>query len=165
MLLALLPGLLGVGLIRWPPSEGLERGGLDLLFVSRSLESAARSTFGPPSPRRRFSIERLITDAPLSVVARVLDDGPIPMGPYVYVDSEGRVTTVLCRCMPSQVRAFSGNGYYDLQPLEALGPIGSVAMRGMDGFSKKNHTSRQEVHEKPITERLRWPLHRTRNDR
>ena len=35
LLLALLPGLLGLGLIRWPPAEGLERIGLDLLFLAR----------------------------------------------------------------------------------------------------------------------------------
>lgn len=139
--------------------------GLDLVFVSRSLEAAARSSFGSPSPGRHFSIERSITDAPQSVVARVLDDGPIPMGPYVYVDREGRVTTVLCRCMPSQVRAFDSNGYYDLQPLESLGSVGTVATRGMNGFTQEPQASKRKTRDRPITERLRWPLHRKRNDR
>lgn len=35
VLLALLPGLIGLGLIRWPATEGLERNGLDLLFQWR----------------------------------------------------------------------------------------------------------------------------------
>ncbi len=35
ILLALVPGLLGAALIRWPPAEGLERAGLDLLFKWR----------------------------------------------------------------------------------------------------------------------------------
>jgi adenylate cyclase len=35
LLLALLPGLVGVALVRWPPAEGLERSGLDALFKLR----------------------------------------------------------------------------------------------------------------------------------
>jgi len=35
VLLALVPGLVGVALIRWPPAAGLERAGLDLLFRLR----------------------------------------------------------------------------------------------------------------------------------
>ena len=35
VLLALVPGLIGAALIRWPPAEGLERAGLDLLFLWR----------------------------------------------------------------------------------------------------------------------------------
>ena len=42
ILLALVPGLIGAGLIRWPPAEGLERAGLDLLF---------QLSGGRPSPK------------------------------------------------------------------------------------------------------------------
>ena len=35
LLLALVPGIIGAALIRWPPSAGLERTGLDLLFLAR----------------------------------------------------------------------------------------------------------------------------------
>ena len=35
LLLALLPGLIGAGLMLWPPAEGLEKAGLDLLFITR----------------------------------------------------------------------------------------------------------------------------------
>jgi adenylate cyclase len=35
LLLALVPGLLGATLVRWAPTEGLERAGLDLLFQRR----------------------------------------------------------------------------------------------------------------------------------
>lgn len=35
ILLALLPGLIGILLIRWPPAEGLEKSGLDLMFLAR----------------------------------------------------------------------------------------------------------------------------------
>lgn len=40
VLLALLPGILGALLIRWPPAEELERGGLDTLFKWRGERSA-----------------------------------------------------------------------------------------------------------------------------
>lgn len=40
VLLALVPGLLGIGLTRWPPAEGLERAGLDLLFRMRGERPA-----------------------------------------------------------------------------------------------------------------------------
>ncbi len=42
ILLALAPGLVGVALIRWPPAEGLERAGLDLLFQWRGARPAPR---------------------------------------------------------------------------------------------------------------------------
>ena len=35
LLLALVPGLVGAALVRWPPAEGLERAGLDILFQRR----------------------------------------------------------------------------------------------------------------------------------
>lgn len=35
ILLALLPGLIGILLMRWPPAEGLEKSGLDLMFLAR----------------------------------------------------------------------------------------------------------------------------------
>jgi adenylate cyclase len=40
LLLALLPGIVGLALIRWPPAEGLERSGLDLLFRLRGPRPA-----------------------------------------------------------------------------------------------------------------------------
>ena len=40
ILLALAPGLVGVGLILWPPAEGLERAGLDILFQWRGARPA-----------------------------------------------------------------------------------------------------------------------------
>ncbi|MFH1109147.1 MAG: hypothetical protein V1790_08145 [Planctomycetota bacterium] len=65
------------------------------------------------------------------VVARLIDDGPAPMGPYVYLNAPpGRaVTTVLCRCSPSQVEAFIETRYYDLVPLETIDPSSGELMR------------------------------------
>ena len=54
--------------------------------------------------------------APDVVVAGIVEDGPIPMGPYVYVDAaDQRVTTLLCRCSPSQVDRITDTGYYQLE--------------------------------------------------
>ncbi len=95
-----------------------------LLFVSRSLDQAAADAHGPPLPHRRFSIERGVDACPNVVVARILDDGPMPMGPFVYLDAATcSVTTLLCRCMPSQVDLFIEDIYYDLLPLPATSPL------------------------------------------
>lgn len=89
-----------------------------LIYVSRSLENAAKTEFGPPLPGRQFAVERDLTQQPNIVVPRLLDDGPVPMGPFVYLENETHdVTTVICRCMPSQADNFVETGYYDLRPL------------------------------------------------
>jgi hypothetical protein len=94
------------------------------LFVSRTLEESARREFGDPLPGRAFSVEADPKDARDVVVVRLLDDADVAMGPYVYLDPspDGDVTTILCRCMPSQVDAFLETRYYRLAPLESLGP-------------------------------------------
>ncbi len=91
------------------------------IFVSQSLETAAAAAFGPPLPGRRFSVERGFDEQPNVVVARVLDDGAQPMGPFVYVSARDRsVPILLCRCMPAQVSDITDSPYYDLLPLESL---------------------------------------------
>lgn len=86
-----------------------------VLFVSKVLEDAAAEQFGPPLPGRRYSIEKSLEEAPRVVVARVVADGPVPMGPYVYVAGEDHtITAILCRCMPSQVNEFVETRYYEL---------------------------------------------------
>lgn len=88
------------------------------LFVSRSLEDSARSEFGTPLPERRYVIEG--TD-PAAAIVRILEDGPVPMGPIVYLEAaSGRPSTVLCRCMPAQVREVIGTRNYDLLPIDNL---------------------------------------------
>ena len=58
-------------------------------------------------------------------VARVLDDGPTPMGPFVYLQAATRsVKTLLCRCMPSQAEHFVADEYYQLLPIDYLSGIG-----------------------------------------
>ncbi len=95
--------------------------GVKRLFVSSTLEGAAEDKFGGPLPGRNFAIERSVADAPDAVVVRIIEDGPIPMGPYVYLAADTHeVTTLLCRCSPSQVSRIVEMDYYSLLPLECL---------------------------------------------
>jgi len=93
--------------------------GLRLIFVSQSLEAAAATEFGKPLPGRRYSIERSLEQAPCVVVARAIDDGPQAMGPIVYL-SEGtrNVSTLICRCMPAQVKQLVATRTFDLTPFD-----------------------------------------------
>lgn len=96
-----------------------------VFFVSRELEELATKQFGSPVSGRTFAIERATREAPRVVVARVLDDGPVVMGPWVYVGRgpARKIVTLLCRCMPSQVSELVATIGYDLQPVEAI-PVG-----------------------------------------
>lgn len=105
--------------------EVLDDDKVDILFVTRTLENAAKKAFGSPLHGRQFSAERGVSDAPLTVVARLLEDGPVPMGPYVYVLAGSRdVTTLSCRCAASQIDRFVETKYYNILPLEVLGVWG-----------------------------------------
>jgi hypothetical protein len=93
--------------------------GAELIFVSESVESAARADFGQPLPGRRYAVERRLEEAPRIVVARVIDDGPVPMGPFVYLSAGTRcVSTIICRCMPAQAKSLLAAHTYDLAPLQ-----------------------------------------------
>jgi len=90
--------------------------GADILYVAQSVELAARAEFGPPPPGRKFSIERNVGDAPRTVVANIIDDGPTPMGPVVYLMKDNRdVSTLICRCMASQGGLLLGQADYALE--------------------------------------------------
>lgn len=90
-----------------------------LVFVSASLEAAARAAHGPPVAGRRASIERNVEEAPNLVVARVLDDGPTPMGPIVYVrPATTDIVTIICRCMKSQAQQVMRTDEYRLLALD-----------------------------------------------
>ncbi len=88
--------------------------GAHIIFVTQSVEVAAQKEFGPPPPGRRFSVERAVEESPTVVVARVIDDGPVPMGPIVHVNARGDITTVNCRCMPTQAQRLVAQGGYGL---------------------------------------------------
>lgn len=91
------------------------------IYVANSLERAARNAHGDPRPGRRYAIEADLAQHPDVVVARVLSDGPQPMGPWVYLQAPDRaVTTLICRCMASQVDNIVETVEYELVPLSTL---------------------------------------------
>ncbi len=93
--------------------------GVDLIFVSQNLEAAAVAEFGKPLPGRRYAIERRVDQAPKVIVARVIDDGPVAMGPILYLSAGTRaVSTIICRCMPAQAKRLVGTSTYDLWPFQ-----------------------------------------------
>jgi hypothetical protein len=100
--------------------------GAQLIFVSESIESAAKAEFGQPLPGRRYAVERGLDEAPRIIVPRVIDDGPVPMGPFVYLSAETRcVSTLICRCMPAQAKSLLATRTYDLVPLQTA-PVGAL---------------------------------------
>ncbi|HEY5909939.1 MAG TPA: hypothetical protein VJA21_04975, partial [Verrucomicrobiae bacterium] len=120
--------------------------GLDLIFVSQNLESAAAAEFGPPLPGRRHAIEAAPAQASKVIVARVLDDGPVPMGPIVYLKSPSRdVLTVICRCMPAQAKKLGRTVEYELRPW----PGSSIPRPGAATWLGRA--------DRPLEERLRLP--------
>ncbi len=115
-----------------------------VIFASARLETLARQQYGPPLPGRLHSLETavasdaLASDAlasdgvasdavasePGAIVARVLEDGPLPMGPIVHLLRDGTIGTLTCRCMPSQVDDFVETLPYDLAPIQELADLG-----------------------------------------
>lgn len=90
--------------------------GLSVMYVAESLERAAAAAFGGPLPGRQFAVERSVAECADVVVARLLVDGPVPMGPWIYLAADGVVTTLLCRCSPSQVGENPAGFSYELLP-------------------------------------------------
>ena len=88
-------------------------------YVSQAFEDRAQKTYGGVHPGRVFHSERAVGRAPNAAVARILTDGPVPMGPWVYQLQDGTVPTVICRCMPSQCDALRDGVYYKLALLPA----------------------------------------------
>ncbi len=111
----------------WEVRTGVES--LVGLYVGRRLEDDLCKLYGPVSPTMRYAVERAAGVGSgaaehrclAAVVVRVLDDAPEPMGPIVYLDAAGRVTSVACRCMPAQVDEIAASGAYDLRAGQADG--------------------------------------------
>jgi len=100
-----------------------DHSGAEVFFVTQKLEGAARAEYGEPLPGRHCSIERSRGEAPQAVVARVLEDGPMAMGPMVYLQAGTHdASTVLCRCMPAQVKKLLQTSTYSLAHLEVGRP-------------------------------------------
>lgn len=114
----------------------------DVVFVSFTVETQAGERYGAPVEGRRHRVERTPGERIRTIVPRVLDDGPMPMGPYVYLDARrGEVAAVLCRCMPSQVDQFVATSAYKTLPFSQLGALGRALVSGKAA----------------LTTRLRWP--------
>ena len=92
--------------------------GAELIFVSQNLELTAIREFGSALPERRFALERSLAEAPSAMIVRVLDDAPVAMGPIVHLDASGDVSTLTCRCMPTQARQLVDTTGYRLLPLQ-----------------------------------------------
>lgn len=91
--------------------------GQQIIYISQALEHAARAEFGPPLPGRKFSIERSLTDSPDVVVANVIEDGPVAMGPILYLHPTSHdVLALICRCMPAQFQNLRDQKDYELLP-------------------------------------------------
>jgi hypothetical protein len=113
--------------------------GAELIFVSQTLEAAALAEHGKPLPGRRHAIERSTEAAPNVIVARVIDDGPVAMGPIVYLNAGTRnVSTLICRCMPAQARKLLATSTYDLLPLQ---PMTLQFLQARAGALAKPHTA------------------------
>jgi len=94
--------------------------GARLIFVAVTLEEEAKDAFGSPLPGRRFAVERSVEQTPDVVVGGLLESGPTPLGPFVYVWEQNRnINTVICRCMPSRVISIPSTATYDLAPLDS----------------------------------------------
>lgn len=119
-----------------------------LFFAAESVELEAREKIGPPAPGRRYALESSLEDAPYAIVAKVIGDGPVPMGPFVYLSNHPqRVTTLLCRCSASQMNEVADTLEYDLAPFDTVSAI----------VSKPGHQiNRREF--KSIEKSIRWPF-------
>ena len=96
--------------------------GMTLLFVAESLEAAARKQWNKLSPGRRFYAEAGLRQAPSIIVSRIIADGPVPMGPIMYLQRSSRnVSTVVCRCMPAQARSLLSSSFYEIKPIQTDG--------------------------------------------
>jgi hypothetical protein len=96
--------------------------GAELVIVSRNFEAAVQQEFGAALAGRPFAAERAVGEAPKVIVARVIDDGPVPMGPIVHLRAAtGDVSTLICRCMTTQARELIGQGQYILLSQDASG--------------------------------------------
>lgn len=91
-----------------------------ILYISRSFEQAAGQRHGDPLSGRRFAAERSREESPDVLVADVLPDGPVPMGPYVYLTAPPDFAHALirCRCSSSQVGDFAATGIYAVREIE-----------------------------------------------
>ena len=89
-------------------------GELATVHVSRGLEQESSQEHGKPLPGRKYSVE----SGPGIKVAGLVEDGPLALGPLVFVSLDGkRVVTLSCRCSPSRIDKVDESLNYDLLPI------------------------------------------------
>jgi hypothetical protein len=94
--------------------------GARILFVSESIEEDAVAAFKKPSSGRRFACERDVREGPDTIVAQTIPEGPVPMGPIVYLGALTHdVCSIVCRCMASQAGRLAGQNDFTLEPWDA----------------------------------------------
>lgn len=116
-----------------------DRSGVRQIFVSRSLEAAAASQFGAALPNRSSSLEQSVADAPNVVVSRVISDGPMAMGPAIYLEQKKHdVATLICRCMPPQAKEVTEATPYEILNMSdpATENLVSAALRSSNVSAK-----------------------------
>jgi hypothetical protein len=93
--------------------------GFDVVFAADSLERASEKQYGKTDAHRKFALEQPVSQAPSTIVARIIDDGPVPMGPILYLTAPHHsVSTLICRCMPSQAKDVLGTSTYELVEIQ-----------------------------------------------
>ncbi len=117
-----------------------------VMFVSKPVEQAAVEQFGGPLPGRQFAVEPPLQDHPEVVVPRVVGDGPQPMGPFVYLDAASlSVSTLICRCEPSQVDEFPASGHYRLQRVQGFEELNGGASPPPNLHLPQSHESPEGI--------------------
>lgn len=93
-----------------------------LVFVAESLEAEAKAAFGAPKSESRLALEPEKPQDSNAIIVAAIEQGPVPMGPYVYLSRppERAIVNVLCRCSPSLVDNFVATPTYELRPLEVI---------------------------------------------
>ncbi len=148
-----------------PAGKGKNDGEPQVFFVSASLEQRAKKAFGSPLPGRQFAIERNSDDVPNVIVAGVFEDGPIPLGPDVYLQAgDFGVTNILCRCTAAQVDEIVRTETYTLKSADALTTTDELTYCNAAGIPWAMRVSAPEGPDGPgptrqlgLEEALRWP--------
>jgi hypothetical protein len=91
--------------------------GAEIIWVSQSLEIAAAKEFGPALAGRLCSVERALSETPRVVVPHLVDDGPMPMGPILYIAEGGDIHVVACRCSAAPAQTLEAQGVYRLEEI------------------------------------------------
>ncbi|MGB0716188.1 MAG: hypothetical protein ACPGXK_09935, partial [Phycisphaerae bacterium] len=115
------------------------------VFVASNCEQAMREAGEETAEGRLFAVDVPLEISRETYVARLVESGPLPMGPIVYLQHQNgaaesatqttngngsastalpnlRVSSILCRCMPSQAYEYVSENWYTMRPLDDLPP-------------------------------------------